>query len=1383
MDYEQDVNRFLEEDVSGRCALLVLRNADCHAVMSHYLDCKRKSPHSTSAYLAMPRNCVALSQAKGFKECMTLQCPLRGCKESESGQQYGDTRGHRSADLVVMHDAAAMPSGVYPSSALPQSIVNHLCTAATSKDRDQLTFVFEGTAAGAPATVLWDSGAKLDYISVKFCRRNNVVIASESQLVELGDGTRISTHGTVRLKTTIKGAANSDRYSKELTFAVIDMSDGFDVILGDTWSRRECVVADYGSADPRAYTPPFLWLRALRTRIFPRTEPPDVADAPERKQEVPILSAIRAVRLLQQPRLGSSPPFMLMIRESKADAQENRDARLNAVLREFESVFDQPDLAEFRDFTPECVPVMADSTPPNRPPFRLSMAERREVEKQVQELLEAGRIVPSSSSYGAPVLFVPKPDGSMRMCIDYRELNKITVKNKYPMPRIDDLMDNLSGAKYFSSLDLTSGYHQLRLRGTDVEKTAFNTHIGKFEWKVLPFGLTNAPAVFQTAMHRIFGSYLNRFVCVYLDDILIFSKTEEEHLRHLKMVLQLLKDNDLKAKMKKCEFFKPELKFLGHIVSADGMKPDPAKVQTIVDWPEPVSVLELRMFLGLANYFRRYIKNYAKVARPLTDLLKGVPQRTARKERLLRWGKLSKAEAEKVEKPFRDRWTESCSSAFIALKDALVTAPVLLMPDFDKPFEVECDACETSQAVGAVLLQEGHAVAFMSKKLSGPEENYSATDMEMLGVIYALREWRCYLEHQKFTIITDHQPNTYLDRATNPHTLKRRARWLYESSAYDYEWKYKPGKQNIADPLSRAPQHFNALFCVIGADKRVGNMVRAPVACALDRPRRKRKGTCASKGGSEVGNARKATPDVADTPEAEVVPNDVIIGQFFVPGLLDRIRKSYGDLNNLNKRELKSRRLRKDDSGLLWTTVSSYGEQLYVPEDESLRRECISAVHSHPTGGHFGVQRTKAKVKEVFHWEGLAKDVEKFVRNCDSCQRVKAPRHLPKGELHPLSIPGRRWESVSMDLITDLPPTKRGFDSIVVFVDRLSKMVHLEACTKSVTAAGLARIFEERIFRYHGFPQDIVSDRDVRFRALFWKELCARIGIHHSMSTAEHPQSDGQTERANQVLEDTLRHFIGPVQNEWDERLPVVEFAMNSAINASTQASPFMLNYGQLPDTPVVAYLRGKNPQVNRFVGRWHEQLSYAKQCLEAAQDRQKHFADKHRKPAEPFKVGDQVLLHMKHFRLAPGLKLKLSPRFLGPFTVTEVIGPKNLSYRIDLPAPWHRKHNVFHVASLKRYHADGTRHPPAIPPETEDETQFTVDCITDVRGTGKNRWYLVHWLGGGETWEHEAFLINFRDKVREYWESIDQRPPTDGVTSLSDMVRELEGEHSPEGE
>lgn len=342
-----------------------------------------------------------------------------------------------------------------------------------------------------------------------------------------------------------------------------------------------------------------------------------------------------------------------------------------------------------------------------------------------------------------------------------------------------------------------------------------------------------------------------------------------------------------------------------------------------------------------------------------------------------------------------------------------------------------------------------------------------------------------------------------------------------------------------------------------------------------------------------------------------------------------------------------------------------------------------------------------------------------------------------------------------MDLITDLPTTSKGNDAIFVVVDRLSKMVHIEAVQKSISAKGLAAVYTDRVFRYHGVPQSIVSDRDPRFTSLFWRELAKRLGTELRMSTAYHPQTDGQTERVNGVLEDTLRHFVGPYQNDWDDLLAPAEFAMNNSWHHSIRNTPFMLNYGQNPDDPTVAKLRSLNPAINAFVGKWSDQLSRAKLCLEAAQQRMKHYADQKRRATPAFKVGDQVLLNIRNFRLQSGLCRKLAPRYLGPFKIVQVVGSGKLAVKLDLPADL-RIHPVFHVSALKAYnHFGGNYQPPPLPALVDGHLEFEVDCISNTRKEGKQREYRVHWAGYQEaTWENVKNLTNCPDKLRDFWEA-----------------------------
>jgi hypothetical protein len=342
-------------------------------------------------------------------------------------------------------------------------------------------------------------------------------------------------------------------------------------------------------------------------------------------------------------------------------------------------------------------------------------------------------------------------------------------------------------------------------------------------------------------------------------------------------------------------------------------------------------------------------------------------------------------------------------------------------------------------------------------------------------------------------------------------------------------------------------------------------------------------------------------------------------------------------------------------------------------------------------------------------------------------------------------------------------------------------MVHIEATTKSITGKELAELFESRVIRYHGVPQTLISDRDVRFKSTWWRSALDIWGVKHCRSTGKHPQTDGQTENANGVLEDTLRHFVGPYQSNWDKLLPAAEFAMNNSVNVSTGHTPFMLNYGQNPDTPLTVMLRHLNPNIDRFRGRWSEQLKFARQCMLNAQQRQKAQADKSRREAPVLRPGDKVLIHVKHFRFnKKKIKLKLAPRFFGPFTVTECIGPANLSYRVDLPPPLHRMHNVFHVSSLRLYHGSGSYQPPRMPPVENGVLSFQGDYISDTRGSGTRRQYRVHWLGGGDTWEFARTLHGGESLIDGFWADRNETVPDDGKPWSTDLLARVLGGEQP---
>ncbi|XP_054800138.1 uncharacterized protein LOC129304486 [Prosopis cineraria] len=455
--------------------------------------------------------------------------------------------------------------------------------------------------------------------------------------------------------------------------------------------------------------------------------------------------------------------------------RETLPACIQEVLREHKHVMPDELLKKLppRREVDHQIELEPGTKPPALAPYRMSPPELAELRRQLQDLLNSGYIQPSKALYGAPVLFQKKKDGSLRMCIDYRALNKITIKNKYPIPLIADLFDQLGKARYFSKLDLRSGYYQVCIAAGDEPKTTCVTRYGAFEFLVMPFGLTNAPATFCTLMNKLIHPYLDQFVVVYLDDIVVYSKTFEEHTQHLKKVFQVLSDHELYIKLEKCSFAKQEVDFLGHKIKDGKLMMDPTKVQAIQEWQPPTKVPELRSFLGLVNYYRRFIKGYSTIAAPLTDLLKKNKS----------W-----------------QWSQDCQDAFEKLKQMVVQEPVMSLPDYSKPFEVHTDASDF--AIGGVLMQERHPIAYESRKLNDTERHYTVQEKEMFAIIHCLRTWRHYLLGSKFTIMTDNVATSYFQ--TQKKLSPKQARWQDFLAEFDYWLEYKPGKVNVvADALSK----------------------------------------------------------------------------------------------------------------------------------------------------------------------------------------------------------------------------------------------------------------------------------------------------------------------------------------------------------------------------------------------------------------------------------------------------------------------------------------------------------------------------------------------------------------------------------------------------
>ncbi|KAK3129330.1 hypothetical protein QOZ80_6BG0477810 [Eleusine coracana subsp. coracana] len=832
------------------------------------------------------------------------------------------------------------------------------------------------------------------------------------------------------------------------------------------------------------------------------------------------------------------------------------------------------------------IDLIPGTAPISKRPYRMPVNELVELKKQLHEMLEKGFIRPSSSPWEAPVIFVEKKDKTQRMCVDYRSLNDVTIKNKYPLPRIEDLSDQMKGACVFSKIDLRSGYHQLKIRPSDIPKTAFRTRYGLYEYTVMSFGLTNAPAYFMYLMNKVFMEYLDKFVVGFIDDILVFSKNEEEHEGHLRLVLEKLREHQLYAKLSKCEFWLKEVEFLGHVMSAGGVSVDPGKVKDVLDWKPPQTVKEIRSFLGLAGYYRRFIKDFSKIAKPMTTLL----------------GK---------DKSFE--WTQRCQTSFEELKKRLTSAPVLILPDISKSFDIYCDA--SKQGLGCVLMQEGHVVAYASRQLRKHEEKYPTHDLELAAVVHALKIWRHYILGHRCEIYTDHKSLKYIFTQTELNLRQRR--WLELIKDYDVGINYHPGKANVvADALSRK------IYCSQLVVERL-----PPERC------------------KEFERLNLGFVNELEAVAMEVEPT---LDEEICKGQLEDEKLS--EIRTLIK-EGKATDFTEDEKGIIW----------------------------------IGSTKMYQDLKTRYWWHGMKRDVADYVAVCDTCQRVKAEHQRPAGLLQPLKIPEWKWEQVGMDFIVGLPRTQSGYDSIWVIVDRLTKVAHFIPVKTTYSGAKLAELYMSRIVCLHGVPMKIVSDRGSLFTSRFWEKVHESLGTKLNFSSVYHPQTDGQTERTNQILEDMLRACALKYGKSWDKSLPYAEFSYNNSYQASIEMAPFEFLYGRKCRTPLFWNETGENQVFgSKILQEAERQVKIVRENLKVAQSRQKSYAD-HRQRDLSFEIGDFVYLKVSPMRGVRRFKVKgkLAPRYIGPFKILDRRG--EVAYQLELPSHLTDVHDVFHVSQLKK--------------------------------------------------------------------------------------------------
>jgi transposase InsO family protein len=1066
--------------------------------------------------------------------------------------------------------------------------------------------------------------------------------------------------------------------------------------------------------------------------------------------------------------------------EKEGDKTKNQ---LPAQLLNYKDVFSAEKaatLAPNREGVDLAIDIQEGKEPPYGPLYPLSQKELEALREYLQENLDKGFIRLSKSPAGAPILFVPKKDGSLRLCVDYRGLNSVTIKNRYPLPLIGEILDRVNGATVFSKIDLKDAYYRIRIKPGDEWKTAFRTRYGHFEFLVMPMGLTNAPAAFQAYINHTLRNLVDGFCIVYLDDILVFSRSEEEHTEHLRQVCDRLREAELYAKPSKCQFYQREMEFLGFVIDPEGVRMDPGRVKTISEWKNspPQSFKDVQVLLGFCNFYRRFIQGYSRLAQPLTSLMKG-------------------SKNGKKTGDFKKEWGKAQQEAFINLLSAFETAPLLRHFDPEKPIRMETDA--SKWAMGGILSQrfEGrwHPIAFYSRQFKGPELNYGTPDQEMMAIVESFKHWRHYLEGSKHPVevLTDH--HNLQGFMKQPRLNGRQARWCYYLTPYDFVIKWRSGSTNPADAPSRRPDYMvpagdgvfedpsSELLGTLGAKIARVQQMRVPLrqrvlryqdegtGSPLDVDQTWQQKEAPQEDGVEPFLHRNRIPRIRDgkeqsqamspewtlqeVPQGEGEEADHLLRLVKVQYLTRRraraavqsetpMQEPSTGLRELvaaaQKEDVFCRRLvgdlKKDP-----TTRQSYqctsnglllykGGRLVVPNQRSLVHELLRLHHDEKVAGHWGVQKTLELLQRKFKWEGMRQDVEEYVQTCPVCQGNAAPRHKPYGKLEPLPQPSRPWKEISLDFITQLPASRRGteeYDAILTIVDRYTKMALFLPVRSDINAAHLAELLHTEVELRYGAPSGVVSDRDSRITSKLWADICYHSFIKRRMSTAFHPQTDGQTEILNKIVENYLRAFTNLEQMDWAKLLPTAAFAYNNSLNHTLRMTPFRAMYGYDPEFHVdVAddVPKREIPAAKDRVKKLHELRATLRDQVLKAQARQiKSYNERHT-PIE-FKRGSLVKLSTRNLKLKDK---KLQPRFIGPFRVTEVIGTQ--AYRLALPQQYARLHDVFPVQVLEKYYPkDGEDELPL--PELEDNPgEYEVEEIRDKQMIKGRVHYLVKWTG-----------------------------------------------------
>jgi transposase InsO family protein len=920
-----------------------------------------------------------------------------------------------------------------------------------------------------------------------------------------------------------------------------------------------------------------------------------------------------------------------------------------------------------------------------------------ELSEKISRYMRAGWWIPKAVRSAMPMLCVPKKSGKLRTVFDCRERNANTVKDATPFPDQDRIRNDVARARYRSKIDMSEAYEQIRIVERDVHKTGFSTIHGTFVSTVIQQGDCNAPSTFQRLMTHLFRTCIGRYVHCYLDDIFIYSDSIEDHQRHLDSVFKILRENQLylSQSKEKVDLYSLDMDCLGYRIDKDGIHCDTTKMEKIAVWPTPQNYHDIQRFNGLVNYIGNFLPDIAF------------------------WtGQLSSCCQDQRE----FKWTDRLDKCFNKVKEIVASAPILkpIDPNSQDPIFLVCDA--SIHGIGAMYGQGSdwkscRPAGFMSRKFTTAQSSYFTMEQEALAILEALKTWEDKFMGRKFTIITDHEALKYL--MTKKNLTRRETRWADYLSRFNFDIIHVPGEENrVADCLSRyysndKPSDHREEWEHVSIDRRLdpdgedlpGNRpleIKAYIAAALRR--KKALNDAQSERAIEAEELEEAVQRDVDRAELLAEDHDAdpeahqsVVGGTELPTYLSRyeefstlIRSKYPD--NPYFAKVISKPADFDsfsvEDGLVYHTDRLDHKLLCIPRETFLRGRRMTELiidHAHSILGHFGPFRTSSYIRRYYWWPTLTKDVLEFCQTCGRCQMNKPSNQRPQGLLKSLPIPSRPWESVGIDFLGPLP-TSESHNYLMVVICRLTSMVRLVPTRTDVKASGVADLYYRHIWKFHGLPASIVSDRDSKFTSAFWRELNAAIGTKLLMSTAYHPQTDGATERANRTVSQILRSIIKPNQLDWVSKLPTVEFAINSSVNASTGYAPFELNYGYLPDSTGFFKSVSAAPGIREFAEKARWNLLEAHDQIIASRILQTYHANRRRREEPGLKVGDLAYLSTENLQLPKSRARKLLPRFIGPYRITEY-SERFHTARLALPEELRKRrvHDVFHVSKLRK--------------------------------------------------------------------------------------------------